>query len=81
MKKDTTIRTLKIVLDTSLGSTIENQGIERWENEGGAAVINKPVWSAAAPLRKGEIFEVKDIEIRHENKEAYYLIEVELLSL
>lgn len=80
MEKDTSKRTLKVFIDSDHRSIIENRGIEQWENEGGAAVANKPVWSADAPLRKGEIFEVKDIEVRYEEKKAYCLIGIELLS-
>jgi hypothetical protein len=81
MKKDTTNRTLKILLDDDFTASAKNPSIERWENEGGAAVANKPVWSADIPLRKGEIFEVKDIKVQYENGRAYGFIEIELLSL
>lgn len=81
MEKDTSTRTLKVFIDSDSGSIIKNHGIEQWENEGGAAVANKPVWSADAPLRKGEIFEVKDIKVQYENGRAYCFIEIELLSL
>lgn len=80
MEKDTTTRTLRVLLDADTGSAVKNRGIEQWENEGGAAIANKPVWSADAPLRKGEIFEVKEIEVLYKDKEAYCLIEIELLS-
>lgn len=81
MKEDTTNRTLKILLDDDFTPSTKNSNIERWENEGGAAVASKPVWSAGIPLRKGEIFEVKDIKIQYENDRAYCFIEIELLSL
>lgn len=81
MQKSTITRTLKIVVDNDLLSSEEISNIERWENEGGSAVASLPVSSSSIPFRQGEIFEIKDVEIRYENDRVYCFLDIVLLSI
>lgn len=77
--KTTATRTFKVTIDADTLSPVNINSIERWENEGGAAVPED--LDPTLPLRKGEIFEVVDIAPKTLDGKRYYLVQIELLAL
>jgi hypothetical protein len=80
MKKALT-RTLKIMIDSGSLSAFDVEEIEQWENEGGNPGATRDFLNSLAPVKRGEIFEVKGGDFHFENGKLYFEAEIEILAL
>lgn len=78
--KKTTIKTLKILLDSKSLSASDISDIEQWENEGGKSTRDSDLFKSLAPVKRGEIFEVVGGNLRHEDGKLYFIAEIDILS-
>ena len=73
-------RTFKILVESSTLSASDLKDIQEWENEGGAPPSTYDLLKSAAPLRRGDMFEVTGGDLHPEDGKLYYEAEVKLLS-
>lgn len=79
MKKSN--RSLKILIESESLSPTDIYNIEEWENEGGMAASTSDFLKSLAPVKRGEIFEVKGGDIYYEDGKLYYEAEIKILAL
>lgn len=76
----TKIKTIKIVLDSPHLSVSDFNSIEQWENEGGTPGLPPSFWKSLAPIRPGDIIEIRKGDCIYENGQLLYLAEIDLLA-
>jgi hypothetical protein len=80
MKKVRT-RSIKILIESNSISASDLVEIEQWENEGGTSPAQENFLQSLAPLKKGQIFEVKGGDFHYSDNELYFEADIEILAL
>ena len=78
MKKLTT-RTVKILVNSDSFSAVDLIELEQWENEGGFPSPAASFVESMAPLKRGEIFEVKSFQLSIIDEKLVWDVEIEIL--
>lgn len=74
-------KTVKILVESHSLSPSDINDLEQWENEGGMPAIKNDFLRSLAPVKRGEIFEVKGGDFHHDNGKLYFEAEIEILAL
>lgn len=78
---ETHSKSIKIKLEAQIYNREELESLIRWENEGGLPSSATDMTSyEKLPLKPGEIFEVLEGTIIHDDNESYYVVEIKLLT-
>lgn len=80
MKKASS-KTLKIMINSRSLSASDINDLDQWENEGGMPAAKNDFLKSLAPVKRGEIFEVKGGDFHYNNDTLYFEAEIEILAL
>lgn len=74
-------KTLKILVDSRSLSASDISNLDQWENEGGMSATQNDFLKSLAPVKRGEIFEVKSGDFYYDDGKLYFETEIEILAL
>lgn len=74
-------KTLKILVDSRSLSASDISNLDQWENEGGMSATQNDFLKLLAPVKRGEIFEVKSGDFYYDDGKLYFETEIEILAL
>ncbi len=69
------------MIDSSSLSASDISDLQQWENEGGMPASGTDFLTSLAPVRRGEVFEVKSWDFHYDEGELYFEAEIEILAL